>query len=160
MRLNFSRISGILNVKLTLHLYRHQQGSLMDDEQGIAIEPTYILKVIGGLAVIGAIVAASFVPGLRNWTGSDGTLMATLLIVAALVVTTLLWRIYGRLGELEKIMHHGACVLALTILALGSAVVGILQAIGLMPVFNQFWLFSAAVAVWGVCLMLVDRRLK
>ncbi len=132
----------------------------MDEEQGIAINPIYILKVVGALVVLGAIAAASYLPGIRRWSGSESALLVVVLVAAALLLTALLWRVYITMDELGRVLHHGACVLALAIVALGSGVVGILQANDLMPVFSQFWLVGAVVAVWGVCLMLVDRRFK
>ena len=75
-------------------------------------------------------------------------------------MAALLWRVYARLGELEQTLHRNASALALGILAIVSAVLGILQSSELIPVFNQFGFFAAIAAIWGLCLMIADRRIK
>lgn len=132
----------------------------MDEEQVSAIQPIYLVKVVGVLLVFGTMVAAAFIPHAAGLSSSATKLLMAGLIVGAAAITALLWRRYKNMDELQKILHHSACVATLSLLALACAVTGILQANDILPTFNQFWVFGAAITVWGVNLMLADRQYK
>ena len=123
-------------------------------------QPVYLLKIISGLIVIAGLIAAAFglsVSGLppfaRNlWLGA-------LLLVAAAIVP-LVGRVYRKMDEMQKHQHQNACVASLPLIAAVSAILGMLQFNGLLPAFNQFWMFGLVVGVWAINLMLADRRFR
>lgn len=131
---------------------------MTDNAPAPAIHPLYILKVLAALLVIGLGILAAF------WFADSGASLAqhqvsiaVLVALALALVPGVRW-IYLRRDELQRLHHQQACVTSMAILASACALLGILQANQLLPLFNQFWTFGLLIAVWGVQLMLADRR--
>ena len=49
---------------------------------------------------------------------------------------------------------------SLPLMACGCGTVGLLQAHGLLPLFNQLWMLFAAIGCWGIALMVCDRQYR
>lgn len=131
-----------------------------ETENAVRLQPAYLLKVVAGLLSLGALVLAAWLPAAGGWPPAWRAAMVAGLALAALLGMALLWRLYARTDELQKVLHQRSCMLALATLALASALLGILQANDLMPPLNQFWTLGLIVAAWGFNLMLADRRYK
>lgn len=123
-------------------------------------QPIYLLKVLTGLAVLAMVIlAALWLPDSGVSPVQQRTGLAVLLL-SAIALVPVVQLIYHRMDELQKLLHQKASMISLAMLASGSCLVGILQASELAPLFNQFWTLGFVVVVWGINLMLADRRLK
>ncbi len=136
------------------------QGFGMNEKPASPQKFVYLLKITAGLAGLGALAilaaalpASELPPPLRF-------LLLGVLLGAAALIAPIVNRMYGRMDELHRTLHQRACVATLGVLAGASAIIGILQANGLMPVFSQFWALAMIIGVWGVNLMLADRRYR
>jgi hypothetical protein len=121
----------------------------MNEDQPTAGQARYLIKVLLGIALLGFEVLVAL--------GLPEAVISVALVVTMLMQVPLIRWLYGRADELRQLMHRQACTRTLAWLAAGSGVAGVLQANGLIPVFNQFWMLGALVAMWGVQLMLADR---
>ena len=93
---------------------------------------------------------------LQTRTGSR-FLAAT---ASAAALAPLIFFLYRRRDEMERHLHGQACVAAMALLTALCAMLGVLQACGLLPLFNQFVTLGLLIAVWGLQLALADRRLR
>jgi hypothetical protein len=84
--------------------------------------------------------------------------LACLLVMLALA--PLAFIVYKRMDELNRHLHQAASAISLPLLASIIGVLGVLQARGFLPLFNQFWLLGGLIVLWGLALMLCDRRLR
>lgn len=120
----------------------------------------YLLKVISGLALLGLIVGSAFWLPLSGVSQLEqGWGLSGLLIAAVALFPLVQWK-YRRMDELQRLLHQNSSVITLPMLASLFCLIGILQAAEIIPLFNQFWFLGILVAVWGVNLMLADRRFR
>jgi len=131
---------------------------MTDNTPAPAIHPLYVLQVLAALLAVGLGILAAFwlAHAGASWAQQQAAI-AVLVALALALVPGLRW-VYLRRDELQRLHHQQACVTSMAILASACAVLGILQANQLLPLFNQFWTFGLLIAVWGVQLMLADRR--
>lgn len=133
----------------------------MTKEIGVAYpHPLYLVKVVTGLAILAAIVLTAFWLPEAELPPRQERLLLTLLLLLAVSLLPVVHLIYQRMDELQKLMHKRASMNALVIAAASTLIAGILQINQLIPLFNQFWNFAFIVAVWGLSLMLGDRRYR
>ena len=129
----------------------------MNEKYISPLQPAYILKIILGLVVVAGVVAAAYALGLSSLSPLARYLLLGVLLIIAAAIVPIVRRIYNKRDELQKLQHQTACVASLPVIAAASAIVGILQFNGLIPAFNQFWMFGLVLGVWAVNLMLADR---
>ncbi len=124
------------------------------------LTPTYLLKVTLGLLGLGALVLAAL--GLSASALAPPLRYAALvaLLVAACAIIPFVGYVYRRMDELHRSLHQKSCAASLPIIAALSAVLGILQANGIVPAISQFWMLGAVVGTWGINLMIADRRYR
>ena len=120
----------------------------------------YLTKVILGLSVLGAAVLMSLDSGLASSLGMPSVIvdLASLLIMLALAPWV--FHAYKRMDELNRHLHQVASAISLPLFASIVGALGFLQARGYLPLFNQFWLLGGLIVLWGMALMLSDRRLR
>lgn len=129
----------------------------MQEDQAPASRMHYLIKVLLGLALlILEVVVALGLPDLVMDATARQAVIVLLVLTMLMQVPLIRW-LYGRADELQQLMHRQACARSLAWLAAGCGMVGVLQANGLIPAFNQFWMLAALVALWSVQLMLADR---
>jgi hypothetical protein len=125
--------------------------------QAITSQAGYLIKVLLGLALLALeVLVALGLPELTLSTTARQAVIIVLVLTMLMQVRLIRW-LYGRADELQQLMHRQACARSLAWLAAGSGIAGVLQANGVIPAFNQFWMLAALVALWGVQLMLADR---
>lgn len=129
----------------------------MNEKYISPLQPAYVLKIILGLIVVAAVIMAACALGLSSLSPFARNFLVGVLLVIAAAVVPLVRRIYYRSDELQKLQHQTACIASLPVIAAASAIAGILQLNGLIPAFNQFWMFGLVLGVWAVNLMLADR---
>jgi hypothetical protein len=118
----------------------------------LRISALYILKIVLGLLwIAGLLMAAS---------QQSQPLYIVLLILLASAIIPILYRAYQGMDELHKSLHQTACMYCLPLLAVLSSVLGVLQAQSVIQTFNAFWILALMIALWGVALMLADRRFR
>jgi hypothetical protein len=129
----------------------------MHDARETTRQVRYLIKVLLGLAllVLDVLVALGLPDAEMSATARRAVIVV--LVLAMLMQVPLIRWLYGRADELQQLMHRQACARSLGWLAAGSGIAGVLQANGVIPVFNQFWMLGVLVALWGVQLMLADR---
>ncbi|UBV45397.1 hypothetical protein LAJ19_19895 (plasmid) [Deinococcus taeanensis] len=132
----------------------------MNDRPDAPLHPVYLLKVITGLSVLGALVLIAQSIDLLGLALFHQRLLLALLVSLALATVPFTRLVYRQTDELEQILHQNASVNSLVIVASASTVLGILQAGHLLPVFTQFWTLGLIVATWGIQLMLADRHYR
>ncbi|WP_035052196.1 hypothetical protein [Andreprevotia chitinilytica] len=132
----------------------------MNEEQTFPVQPLYIFRIVLGLLVLGSLVVAAYALPLSDASPLARYLQISGLALLAATIVPSVWYVYNSMDELQKILHQSACASSLSLIAAISAIVGILQANELIPVFNQFWTLGTIIGVWGVNLMLVDKRYK
>ncbi len=133
----------------------------MDKESPLTYpQPIYFLKVLTGLAVTAMVIIAAFWLPLSDASHIQQRLGLAALLLFAVALIPVVHLIYHRMDEMQKLLHQKASMISLVILASASCAIGILQASQLAPLFNQFWILGLIVVVWGINLMLADRRFK
>lgn len=129
----------------------------MHELQAIARQVPYLIKVLLGLALLMLeVLVALGLPDAALGTTARQGVIAALVLIMLMQVQLMRW-LYARADELRQLMHRQACARTLAWLAAGSGIAGVLQANGVIPLFNQFWILGALVALWGVQLMWADR---
>lgn len=133
----------------------------MDQE----VEPSglnliYLFKVLTGLAIVAGLVAAALWLPLSAASPTQQRWGLGALLLAALLLIPTVQGLYRRRDELQQRLHQRASVASLSMLAGACCLLGILQAQQIVPLFNQFWTFGLMVALWGINLMLADRRFR
>ncbi len=123
-------------------------------------QPLYLAKLLLGLGLLGAVTLIALEPSLGASLGLPPALTLIVSLLAMLLLAPAVLLVYRRMDELNQGLHQQASTISLTLLAAGSGVLGVLQARGLLPLFNQFWLLGGLLAVWGIALMLRDRRYR
>ncbi|KAF0811443.1 hypothetical protein IGB42_04061 [Andreprevotia sp. IGB-42] len=114
----------------------------------------YLLKIIATLILLVALCTATIAAPPDTRAAAAWLLLALLVLLALLPLAR--W-LLGRADELQQLINARSCMAGFALLAVGSAGVGLLQAQGWLPLFNQLWTALAALALWGVGLMLADR---
>ncbi len=134
----------------------------MDNHQSLLAypQPLYLLKVLTGLAVLAMVVFAAYWLPISGASPAKQQWGVGLLLLVAVALAPIMRRVYQRMDELHKLLHKRASMASLSFLTSVSCLVGILQANHLIPLFNQFWTLGLVAAVWGVNLMLADRRFR
>jgi hypothetical protein len=92
--------------------------------------------------------------------GVPQTIAVPAYLLVMLALAPLAFFFYKRMDELNRHLHQAASAISLPILASASGILGVLQACGILPLFNQFWLLGGLIALWAVALMLCDRRFR
>ncbi len=118
---------------------------------------TYIVKILGGLILIGSAVLITLITlpiQLPQW------LMQILSIGIFISICPGSYLIYSKMDELEKKLHNHACIATLTILIPAMGVIGVLQASNIIPLFNQVWVLVIGIIIWGISLVFSDRFYK
>jgi len=120
----------------------------------------YLVKVLTGLLILVGIVGTAVM--LPQWEVSEAVrrMLIGVSVAAFAVLAGVVYRVYKKVDEFQKRLHDHASVLtiALVIALLGMA--GVLQANGMVPLFNLFWVMGAVIAIWGVALASYDKRYK
>lgn len=129
----------------------------MNEKYSSPLQPAYVLKIILGLMVVAGVIIAACALGSSSLSPSVRYVFLGVLLIIAVAIVPIVRRIYNKRDELQKLQHQTACVASLPVIATASAIVGILQFNGLIPAFNQFWMFGLVLGVWAVNLMLADR---
>ncbi|ADV66022.1 hypothetical protein [Deinococcus maricopensis] len=132
----------------------------MNDRPAPPLDRLYLLKVLLGLLALASLVLLAQTLDLLGLPLLQQRLLLSLLVLLAAAIVPASRIIYRRTDELEQILHQHASMNSLAIIASASAILGILQAGHLLPVFNQFWTLGLVIGIWGVQLMLTDRRYK
>lgn len=133
---------------------------MIDETPGAYPQLAYLFKVLAGIAVLVIVVLAALWLPLTGIPPIEQRWLLVVLLTVAVALVPYVRSVYGRMDELQKLLHQNASVAALSLLASASFVVGILQANHIVPLYNQFWTFGFIVVAWGFNLMLADRRLK
>jgi hypothetical protein len=130
----------------------------MHKDPTTANQVRYLIKVLLGLALLSLVALVALrLPDLALGATARQAVIVLLVLILWMQVPLIRW-LYGRADELRQLMHRQACASSLAWLAAGNGIAGVLQANGVIPTFNQFWALAALVALWGVQLMLADRR--
>jgi len=132
----------------------------MDEKQIPYVQPLYLLKILLGLLALGSLVISAQAAGFPDFTERQRWFLFAALIVVALAIAPFVRFIFRRMDELQQLLHQKACANSLALIVSISAVTGILQESGLIPMFSQFWTLGGVVAIWGIQLMLADRTYK
>lgn len=128
----------------------------MNEKSSSPLQPAYVLKIILGLMVVAGVIIAACALGSSSLSPPVRYIFLGVLLIIAVAVVPFVRRIYKKMDELQKLQHQTACLSSLPVIAAASAIVGILQFNGLIPAFNQFWMFGLVLGVWAVNLMLAD----
>lgn len=132
----------------------------MSEKQIPFLQPLYLLKVLLGLSALGCLIILAQAASLSDLTERQRWYLFSALIAVAIAIVPFVGSIFRRMDELQQLMHKNACVTSLTLITSASAIIGILQESGLIPIFSQFWTLGGIVAIWGIQLMLADRTYK
>lgn len=133
---------------------------MTEEMAGRLPQPRYLIKVVIGLGLLMGLAAAAFwLPYSPLTQVQQSWLLALLVMLAAALFPLVQW-VYHRMDELQRLMHKRASVITLPLTAAIACCVGVLQANQLMPLFNQFWGLALIVVLWGINLMLADRRYR
>ncbi|HET6396096.1 MAG TPA: hypothetical protein VFF91_04590 [Pseudoxanthomonas sp.] len=130
----------------------------MREDQPAPMSVAYLSRVAAAAVLL---VAAALFCMAPPWPGPPPAVRLTLLAAIALgclLLVPLAARAYRRCDEFHRRMHQTASVRTLPWLVAGFGVLGVLQAAGALPPLNQFASALLVAGVWGVQLMLADRR--
>ncbi len=130
----------------------------MNEGRKPGIQPLYIVKVVGGLLALAGFAATSTLVRWQDLSPAIRLGGISALLLLAISIVPLVQTAYWRQDELHRTMHQMASTSALLWAAAISAAIGALQAAGLLATFSQFWTLGAIVCLWGLRLMLADRR--
>jgi hypothetical protein len=123
-------------------------------------QPVYLLKIILGLIVVAALIVAAYGLSLCSVSLFTRNFLMGVLFVVSSAIVPFVRRVYLKMDELQKLQHQNACVNSLPLIAVMSAIIGILQVNKLLPAFNQFWGLGMIAGVWAISLMLADRHYR
>lgn len=130
----------------------------MAEDEAPGLSGPYLAKTVAAVVVLACIAFFGVAP---EWPGVPRPAQLGLLAAGALVcmatVPLAAW-LYRRSDELHRFMHQSASVGTLPLLVALHGVIGALQAAQLLPAFNQLLSMLLVLGVWGVQLMLADRR--
>jgi hypothetical protein len=130
----------------------------MAEDEAPGFSASYLVKVAAGVAVLAGIAFFGVVP---EWPGLPRTarwgVLAAGALVCAATVPFAAW-LYRRSDELHRFMHQSASVATLPLLVALHGLIGALQAANLLPGFNQSLAMLLVLGVWGLQLMLAERR--
>jgi hypothetical protein len=129
----------------------------MDEKYISPLQPAYIFKIFLGLIAVAGVMVVAYALGLSGLSPIARYIVLGVLLIIASAIVPFAKRIYSKMDELRKLQHQTACVASLPLIAAIAAIVGMLQFSGLIPAFNQFWMFGLVLAVWATNLMLADR---
>ncbi len=129
----------------------------MLEENAARVQLRYLSKVLLGLGLLGLelLIALGLPEAAMGATARQGVI-AVLVLSMGLQLQWARW-LYGRADELRQAIHRQASANTLPWLAAASGVAGVLQANGVIPVYNEFWTLGLLLALWGVQLMWADR---
>ncbi len=130
-----------------------------EDEDVVRLSPAYLARILIGLILLAAGIAASFAPLYLQAEVSRWLIIGGLLLAAAGLVF-LVHFFYRRCDEFHQSLHRQACAIALPVLLSLFAMIGVLQVNRLLPAFNSFWAMLLVLAVWAISLSLSDRRYR
>jgi hypothetical protein len=120
----------------------------------------YLLRVILGLLTLISVSTLAFILPDHYFLNGWVWWMLGVLILFFVVLFPTINLIYGKMDELQKKLHENAAVFAITFLISLSGIFGILQANGIIPLFNQFWMLGITIAVWAIALSFYDKHYK
>ena len=120
----------------------------------------YLAKVLTGLLLLGAVIAIGTDASLMARFGFMSSVAVALLALILFGIAPLVLIVYRRMDELNRSLHQQACAVGLPLTAACCGGVGVLQAQGLLPLFNQLWTLLAVVLGLGLSLMLCDRKYR
>lgn len=120
----------------------------------------YLTKVILALSSLAGAVLMSLDPDIALSLGVSQTVAVLACLAAMLALVPLAFILYKRMDELNRHLHQTASAISLPLLASIIGILGVLQVRGFLPLFNQFWLLGGLIVLWGVALMLCDRRFR
>ena len=120
-----------------------------------SLDPGYLLKVITGVLFLIGLTAATL---MLDASPAVFTLYSGLLMAIYLGMIPLIRFIYKSRDELLRLIHQRACVSSVSQVVALAGVVGVLQATGTLPLFNQAWWVPVLVVFWALNLMLADRQ--
>ena len=120
----------------------------------------YLAKIVVVLLVLGGLIGGGVLLKTCD-LAPTAYLTALALIVAALLGVFVFVRFaVGHMDELQQAMHEKVSATALLLAVAAAAVVGVLQANDVIPLFNQLWSFAFFVAIWAIGLTLMDSKFK
>jgi tellurite resistance protein TehA-like permease len=120
----------------------------------------YLSKVVLALALLGAVVLMSLDSGLAASLGLPSFVIDLACLLVMLALAPWVFHVYKGMDELHRHLHQAASAISLPLLASVIGAVGVLQARGYLPLFNQFWSLGGLLVLWGIALMQSDRRLR
>lgn len=130
----------------------------MAEDEAPGLSGTYLAKTAAAVALLAGIAFFGMAP---EWPGLARPAQLGLLAAGALVCVAAMplaaW-LYRRSDELHRFMHQSASVATLPLLVALHGVIGALQAAKLLPELNQLVSMLLLLVVWGLQLMLADRR--
>ena len=132
----------------------------MAEDEAPGLSGASLAKTAAAVALLAGI---AFFVARPEWPGLPHAARLALLAAGALVcvgAVPLAVRLYRRSDEFHRFLHQSASVATLPLLLALHGVIGALQAANLLPAFNQSLAMLLVLAVWGVQLMLADRRAR
>lgn len=120
----------------------------------------YLTKVLVGVLIVCTAVVIALVSPHFQLSGSLQLVLMIFLAGFFALIFPLSYMIYSKMDELQKKLHEHACIAALTLTISLAGIIGVFQANGIIPLFNQFWFLGFGIAVWAVALAFSDRFYK
>ncbi len=117
------------------------------------IELRYIMKILTGIFVLSAAIIMTFFSSsinLEHW------LLVGLPIAIFGILPLFTYFIYSKMDELQQKLHNNACATSFPLLTSLVAVIGVLQANDILPLFNLVWVFIGFIAIWSLLLVFND----
>jgi hypothetical protein len=132
----------------------------MQRNMGLAQRARYLARIVGGLALVVGLLGGGVWLHVSDWPAAIRLGALAGVVILTLAIFPLVQAVYRRMDELEQRVHEKASTASLPLLACLAAAIGVLQAQGVVPLFNLLWIFGAVVAVWAVGLVCADRAFK
>ncbi|MES2935761.1 MAG: hypothetical protein V4805_19995 [Pseudomonadota bacterium] len=120
----------------------------------------YLFNIIGGVVLLTGVIAAGVCLKSFGLAPTANMVALAVVLLALLALFPLVRSVSHRMDELQQALHEKASAAALALSVALAAVVGVLQANDVIPLFNQLWTFAAIVALWAIGLMLTDAKFK
>lgn len=117
------------------------------------IELKYMLKILTGIFILSLSIILTFFSSsinLNHW------LVVGFPIVIFGLLPLYTYFIYSKMDELEQKLHKDACTVSFPLLISLVAVIGVLQANNILPLFNLVWVFMGTIVMWSLLLVFND----